>query len=284
MQPSHDTEHAAKPREGLRAFLETVAARARLPRHVSAATATAVTMCTLVSRLTRGQAFQLLATLPEPVQPLLEPCVTHRYGPVAELDDAAFLQRIADRLEVSPAHAEQISDAVFATIRAVLPPEVNDHVARQLPHDLRDLWLGTRAPTATDEPLGEDPRLELLAEIEDRAPLPFGVSAVDALAVVVCAFSRRLSGGEARDVFLGLPDDVRELVDRCVADREEAAEPLDRERLIASVSDTLGAPTPIAEEITCVVLSALQRFLPTKEIRDVASQLPTDLRDLWPVA
>lgn len=284
MQPSQDAEPAAKPRDGLRAFLDAVAARARLPRHVTAATAAAVTVCTLASRLTRGQAFQLLTSLPDPLQPLFEPCIAHRYGPVADLDDAAFLQRIAERLEVSPAHAEYISDAVFTLVRAVLPPAINQHVAQQLPRDLRDLWLGARRPFAeVDEP-ELSPRLELLADIEDRAPLPFGITAVDALSAVLCAFSRRLSGGEARDVFLGLPEDVRVLVDRCLADRGEAADTFDRDQLLAKVADSLGTPPAVTDEIVGVVLSAVQRFLPAKEIRDVASQLPTDLRDLWPVA
>jgi uncharacterized protein (DUF2267 family) len=284
MQPIQDAEPAAKPREALRAFLDSVEARARLPRHVSAATAVAVTICTLASRLTRGQAFQLLTALPPPLQPLVEPCIAHRYGPVADLDDAGFLQRIAERLDVSPAHAEHLSDAVFSAVRAVLPPEVNDHVAHQLPRDLRDLWLGARRPVADVEAPELNPRLELLAEIEDRAPLPFGVSAVDALAAVVCTFSRRLSGGEARDVFLGLPDEVRSLVDRCLAGRDEGADVFDRGQLLARVASVLGTPAPVTEEIVCVVLAALQRVLPAKEIRDVGSQLPTDLRDLWPVA
>lgn len=282
MQPIHDAG-PAKPRDELREFLDALAARASLPAHVSAATAAAVTLCTLAARLTRGQAFQLLAALPGPIQPLVEPCIAHRYGPVADLDDAGFLQRIADRLDVSPAHAEHVSDAVFAAIRAVLPPVVNDHVARQLPRDLRDLWLGARRPAVDFETREPNGREELLAEIEDSAALPFGISAVDALLAVVYTFSQRLSGGEARDVFLGLPDDVRALLGDGIAERDETAATFDRSQLLAKVGDALGTPPEIAEDIVRAVLAAIQHFLPAKEICDVASQLPTDLRDLWPV-
>jgi uncharacterized protein (DUF2267 family) len=261
-------------------FLDAIAARADLPAHVSAAAAASVTVCTLVTKLTRGQAHLLLEAFPGAIQVLFEPCITHRYGPVADLDDAGFLQRISDRLGVSPAHAEQIADGVFRAVRHQLAPDVIAHVAVQLPRDLRDLWLGTRTIPGVEatEPTA---RQQLLREISDRAALPVGISASDALAAVMCTFSQRLSGGEAHDVLLGLPEVVRPLLERCVTHRDEEGAVFDRAQLMSSVADELGVTAAQADRIVFGVLAAVKRALPAKEVHDVTSQLPTDLRALW---
>jgi uncharacterized protein (DUF2267 family) len=264
-------------------FLDAIALQGRLPDHVSPATAASVTMCTLVTRLTPGQAHQLLMAFPPTIQALFQPCVAHRHGAVAMLDDAGFLQRIAERLDLAPAHAELLADCVFRAARAQLPLAMIEHVARQLPRDLRDLWLGTRmiAPGAATE---RGARLELLVEIAERAPLPTGISASDALSAVMCTFSQRLSGGEAHDVLLGLPGEVRSLLQRCITHRDEEGAVFDRAQLFGSVAADLGVPSLLAEEIVLIVLAAVKRSLPVKEVRDVASQLPPDLEALWAAA
>lgn len=271
------------PTETRDRFLQGIARQALLPGHVGAATAATVVVCTLATRLTRGQAHQLLGALPLALQPLFRPCIAHRFGTVVALDDARFLERIADRLHVTPAHAERICDAVFRAVRADLPAAVLDHVTGQLPHDLRDLWSGTRpVPTVALTPL--DARHALLTEIAEHAPLPAGVTAVDAFAAVMCIFTQRLSGGEARDVLLGLPDALHPLIARCVRHRDEPGAVFDRDQLLRSVADDLGTAPPLAEWIILAVFAAVQHALPAKEVRDVARQLPADLGALWTAA
>lgn len=279
MEPIQEPQHT-KPTDARTRFLQAIASHAQLPAHVSPATAAAVAVCTLATRLTRGQAHQVLAALPSPIQPLFQACIAHRAGRVAELDDAGFLRRIADRIDVSPAHAELICSSVFRALRAELSGEVVQHVASQLPRDLSDLWTGTRALAAVASVV-TNARHELLAEIADRAPLPIEITAGEAFSAVMCNFSQRLSGGEARDVLLGLPEAVRPLIERCVTHRDEEGAVFDRDGLMNSVADELGTTPSIAEQIVVGVFAAVKQVLPAREVHDVASQLPPDLRDLW---
>lgn len=262
-------------------FIAAVEVRAELPTHVRAATAANVTVCTLADRLTPGQAHLLIEAIPPRVRRLFE-CGSSRGGTLARLDHAEFLEQLSRRLAVTPAHAELIGDAVFTALRSVLPDEITAHVAVQLPQDLRDLWLGTRPPIVGAMTASESAaEQELLTDIADRIPLPLGVSAPDALSAVVCAFSSRLSRGEALDVFLGLPHGVRPLLERCLVQRFERSVVFDREQLARRVAEELGTTPSLAEQIIGVVLNALKGLLPARAQEDVASQLPRDLREAW---
>lgn len=263
-------------------FLAVIEPAASLPRHVRPETAAIVTLCTLAKRLTPGESQHLLDALPSSIQHLFVTCMQRGGRPVEKLDDAGFLDQIAHRLEVTPAHAELVADKIFNVVRARIPIEVTRHVAAQLPGDLSDLWLGERAliVDVVTHPEGS-PQLALLGEIYDAVPLPIGVTPTDALSAVLCAFSRRVSGGERRDLLYGLPEDVRPLVDRCLLARGELAEVFGRDQLVARVADELATTPELAEDIIAAVFLAVKHQLPTKEIDDVASQLPLDLRGTW---
>ncbi|MDB4955439.1 MAG: hypothetical protein JWO36_3008 [Myxococcales bacterium] len=263
-------------------FISEIESHALLPAHVTAATAAIVTMCTLAERLTTGQAYDLLVALPAQIQPLFDRCMRRKGRSVVKLAGAELLDRVAIRLDVTPAHAELICDCIFRSVRARLPGDVVEHVANQLPKSLSDLWCGTRHAVADAASVTEtSARQQLLAEIADRAPLPAGITAPDAFSAAMCTFSRHLSGGEARDVFLGLPESVRRLLERCLVHRHEQAAVFDRAELVNSVADELDTAPAVAEQIVRVVLAAVKRLLPTKQVHDVASQLPPDLREIW---
>jgi uncharacterized protein (DUF2267 family) len=260
-------------------FLAVIEAAASLPRQVRPETAAIVTMCTLARRLTPGQARQLLDALPSSVRMMFAPCMQRGGEMVEKIDDAGFLDLVAHRLELTPAHAEIIADAIFKAVRALLPIEVIRHVATQLSGDLSDLWLGEREPIFDAMTQAEgSPQLALLGEIYDAVPLPIGVTPTDALSAVLCAFTRRVSGGESLDLLLGLPEDVRPLVDRCFLHRGELAEVFGRDQLVARVADELATSPRLAEDIIDAAFTAVKHQLPEKEIDDVASQLPPDLR------
>lgn len=265
-------------------FLAAIAARANLPRDVPVREAATITMCTLAERLTPGQVRHVYDALPAEIRPLFAPCLVPHGRPATKLDDADFLDLLANRLGLSPAHAELVADSVFRVMREALPPQVVDNVTVQLPGDLEDLWLGTRPPSP-DAVIPYDTALwELLTDITDGVPLPVGIDASDALASVMCAFSQRLSGGEARDVFLGLPPAVRPFLEHCLLRHEEHAAVFDREALVERVAEDLGMSHRDAEHVVRVVLTAVKRMLPVKEQDDIASQLPMDLRALWEAA
>jgi uncharacterized protein (DUF2267 family) len=238
-------------------------------------------MCTLAERLTAGEAHEVLEHLPAAARPLFDRCMAHREGlPVERYDDAEFLRRVADHLGITPVHAEALSRAVFQAVHARLDAETIEHVAIQLPRGLKELWLGTR-PVGSPTPPPDETRRAVLAEIEEQATLPPGVTGVGALAEVLCLLTQRLSGGEARDLVLTLPASLRALVATCMLHRDERPTVFDKETFLRRLADHFGVSSVQAEQVARVVLRALRRVLPPKEVRDAESQLPADLADLW---
>jgi uncharacterized protein (DUF2267 family) len=255
-----------------------------LPPGVDADHATMVVIGELVDRLTLGEAHRMLDDLPASLHALLCPCESKRgHHPVdREEDRAEMLARIAAKLGTTPARAESIASAVFAAIRAELPAETAQHVAAQLPRDIKDLWLATRPivpPPGSESATGARDRTE--REIERRTPLPDGLTASDAFTAVMSVFFERISGGEAVDVLLGLPDELRPLLEKSKPDRHEPAHAFGREELFAAVANRLGIALAEAGRIVAAVLSATKHVLPLKEVDDVTAQLPPDLRELW---
>lgn len=263
----------------------TVAQSARLPAPLPVEAAVAAVMCTFVERLTAGEAHALLAAVPGAVRPMFEMCATHRAGkPTAvEMDRAAFLVRIAEHIDVTPAHAEVIGSAVFTAVRAELPPKLVADIWAQLPHGLKELWVAPpiSAPALDVTIPTEEVRHAVEVDIERRAKLPPHVTAAAAFAAVMCTLARRLSGGEARDVVAGLPIDLRPLVERCATHRSERGGVFGREVFLGGVREHLAIELPDAERIVREVFRAAKRVLPQQTIANVASQLPSELRALW---
>jgi uncharacterized protein (DUF2267 family) len=107
---------------------------------------------------------------------------------------------------------------------------------------------------------------ELLEDIARRASLPSGKDAKDALAAVMCSFGQHVSRGEARQVWSELPSPIRALLE---------------DELARRVGEHLGVSPDEALRTATAVLRAISAHLPPKEVLDVASQLPPDLRELW---
>lgn len=270
-------EHESRDR-----FVLHVAAHAALPGDVTAVAAISAVMCALTERLTAGEAHKLLEAVPRGLRPLFERCVVHRAGPIArKIDRAEFLDRVARHLGVTPAHAELVCSAVFDAVSAELSPKLIDDVAHQLPHGLQELWLSARGLPGPARVVTEETARELLSEIERGVELPAGATVEGAFASVMCALCDRISGGEARDVLLSLPESLRPLLSQCVSRRAEPAVVFDRAELLQKIATHLGTEPSAAESIARVVFRAVRRVLPEKEVRDVASQLPVDLIDLW---
>jgi uncharacterized protein (DUF2267 family) len=277
------TEQERRAAEPSDQFVEIVESEALLPAHITARAAIEAVLGTLVGRLTAGEAHQLLVALPASVRPMLARRVHEREGrPVVRLDRAELLARVADALGVAPAHAEQISAAVFSAARAELPVDVQDHVADQLPRDLEDLW---RTPGAAISPtwtkVGAAARRDLEIEIENHVPLPPGVTSSSAFSAVMCAFSERLSAGEVQDVLLSLPEGIRGLVAQCSLHRGEQGIVFGRQGLVDRVAEHLAVEQADALPVITGVFTTVKRILPWKEVNDITSQLPADLRELW---
>jgi uncharacterized protein (DUF2267 family) len=262
-------------------FLAVIESGASLPRHVRPQTAAIVTMCTLARCLTPGQSHRLLEALPTSIRPIFVRCMDRDGQLVEKLDDAEFLDRMAHRLELTPAHAELVAYAVFNAVRARIPSEVIRNVATQLHKSLVGLWLGDRRPAFDVAQAEGGAGLALLEEIYDAVPLPIGITPTDALSSVLCGLGARLSGGESRDLLLALPEELRPLVERCLVRRTERAAVFGGDELVARVADDLATTPLLAKAIIGAVFVAVKHQLPAKEIDDVASQLPPDLRETW---
>lgn len=265
----------------------TVANHARLPCTLTVEAAVSAVMCALTERLTAGEAVDVLESLPAAIGSMFERCVIHREGkPTLKIDRAEFVERVSEHLGVTPAHAELVCSAVFAAVRAELPDEVATAVATQLPHELKELWLAApiSAPDLDVEVPPEETRHAMETDLERRACLPPHVTPSAAFASVMCAFARRLSGGETRHLLLGLPADVRPLIERCTAHRGELASVFGRDELLRHVAEHLATERELAEHIVLEVLRTVKRVLPQQTIEEIASQLPPDLRELWEAA
>lgn len=261
-----------------------VAVTARLPPDVSVEDAAGAVMGTLAERLTAGEAMKLLDAMPPSLRVMVEPFVQDREGkPTTKLGRAAFLARVGDRLGVIPAHAEIICESVFQAVRRELPQEIVAHVARGLPRGVAQLWLAVAPvePMAEATLPAEDARRLVVEEIESAVELPRGVHGEDAFSAVMCALSERLSGGEARDLLLGLPHSLRPFVDSCIMHRPEAGRVFGCNELLRRVEDHLHVDASRAEATVHAGLSEVKRVLPEKAVLDVASQLPADLLELW---
>ena len=258
---------------------------ARLPSDVAPEDAISAVMCALVDRLTAGQAHHLFDALPAPMRSLFTTCVRHRTGqPTMKLDRVDFLERVAEHLGVTPAHAEIICEAVFEAVRCELPDKLAADVAQQLPRGLQELWLARRrveAPPAEATLPADEARSAIAAEIAENTQLPAGVTSGDAFSAVMCALSQRVSRGQARELVLGLPETMRGLVDRCALHRSEESDVFGRDELLRRVAAHLQLELSEAEPVVRAVFTAAKRILPEKATIDIGSQLPVDLRDLW---
>lgn len=111
-------------------FRGSVAQRASIPpdrtdEHIQA------TLATLAQRLTSGEALDLAAQLPQPMQTALRPS-----SEAAENFDAAeFIRRVAEQVGTDEHHAKNTVRAVFATLREAVSSGEFDDILAQLPCD-----------------------------------------------------------------------------------------------------------------------------------------------------
>jgi uncharacterized protein (DUF2267 family) len=272
---------AGAPMEGRTAeeLFAEVASEVGLPPHLTAEETAAAVVCVLHQRLTGGESRRLTEALPRVVRQRLQRCPRHRVARPQTFDRAGLLARLALHLEVAEPVAEDLARAVFAVIGRWLPVAVVEQVASQLPADLRELWPVAGPPTSANLP--EPMASAIFGEVCRNAPLADDADERAAVAAVLCTLCQRLSGGEAREVVRELPPAIGALVQRCALHREEPAEEFDREEFDRRLALHLGVPVPQAERIARVVFTAVERFISPEEVRNVASQLPPDLRSVW---
>jgi uncharacterized protein (DUF2267 family) len=96
---------------------------------------TRATLATLAERITGGEARDLAAQLPGPLQDTLLPA--NEQAEAFSFDE--FVHRVAERSRLDPAVAETGVVAVMATLRDAVTPGEFDDVLSQLPQDFQRL-------------------------------------------------------------------------------------------------------------------------------------------------
>jgi uncharacterized protein (DUF2267 family) len=115
-------------------FIRTAADRAGLPMDVAERVAHA-TLQTLADRISGGEARDLAAQLPKPLQDDLRE--TREEAEAFDVDE--FVRRVAQRARVTPDEARTGAVAVLVTVReAVTSGEFHD-ILSQLPQEYREL-------------------------------------------------------------------------------------------------------------------------------------------------
>jgi uncharacterized protein (DUF2267 family) len=115
-------------------FTATAADRARMPRETAERVEHA-TLRTLADRISGGEAQDLAAQLPGPLQPDLRP-------PREEAEAFGveeFVRRVAERGDVAQDEARRGAVAVLTTVREAVTPGEFDDVLSQLPQEYREL-------------------------------------------------------------------------------------------------------------------------------------------------
>lgn len=123
------------------------------------------------------------------------------------------------------------------------------------------------------------------AEIERRVRLPAGVGPADASLAVLCPLLLRVSLGTARRVVAALPPTLRSRLEGCTARYGGSPLLFDHAQFLRMIRYRLpDISTEEADEIIPAVLGALEPLLPAESQRQIASELPKDLKALWPAA
>jgi uncharacterized protein (DUF2267 family) len=115
-------------------FLRAVATRAGVPQD-EAAVITEAVLETLAERISGGEARDLAAQLPGPLQRPLQDAAEP--AEPFELDE--FVGRVADRADLEPEEALEATRAVLATVREAVTGGEFEDVLSQLPREFTDL-------------------------------------------------------------------------------------------------------------------------------------------------
>jgi uncharacterized protein (DUF2267 family) len=127
-------------------FVDQVAQRAGVSS-ARAVELSRATLETLAERLTGGEALDLAAQLPKPLQLLLRKTPSTEHA--ARFGAAEYVARVSQRADLDQAAARTAIRAVFTTLREAVTGGEFDDVATQLPRDYRDLVEPAMAPGAT---------------------------------------------------------------------------------------------------------------------------------------
>jgi uncharacterized protein (DUF2267 family) len=237
------------------------------------------TLKTLGERISGGEARDLAEGLPRSVASELFD------GETAEpFDIGEFLKRVSRREGVDPEAAREHARAVFAALGfAVDAKEIRD-MASQLPSDYAPLVAAALNPRVPPAPEPDAPRRTWTAEkiirrVAERADVDEN-QARRATDATLETLAERISGGQARDLEMWLPVELRSPIKRANRRRKsDHPHPFGADVFIAHVAEREGVPYEEAQQHARAVFATLREAISEKEFGDTLAQLPRDYRD-----
>jgi uncharacterized protein (DUF2267 family) len=222
------------------------------------------TLATLAERLDRNECRHLAATLPDRIAPLL-----FTGSPAEGFDVDEFVRRVAGREGSDLFTAERHARAVFAALRAALPPDVYSHVTAELPKDYRPLV----EPVAVME---ESSFLDLVARqigLDRQA-------ARRTTHAVLATLAERIAPGEVDDLIARLPIELHKPLKEGRADADAPARKMTAEAFVAKVAEREGVGVTTAAAHVRAVMAALRRAVGVEEYYDLTVELPPEYERL----
>lgn len=263
-----------------------------MPDGVSADCALAAVMSAVTRRMSRGEARRVIAAMPARHRAFLAPLLD-RDEPAERLGRPGVLAAIEAGLGQS-GEAEQVAHAVLRAVGHALPQGLLRGALAQLPPEVASLWrTGAEGPAAgpvTSYPrptvadgVPRDTALDhpMMRRLEQMRAVPDGLTAASTFSIVACDLTRRLPRGEAQRVVDSLPSSLRPLLEPCMAARDEEPQVFTRDDLLDRLSAQLELDRPSAELVARAVIRCIHDEVSEALRRDVESQLPEDLADLW---
>jgi uncharacterized protein (DUF2267 family) len=138
--PAMAEDIASEP-ELLHQVLHDVESSGALPDGVSSRRAFVTVLCLFAQRLSGGESKRLLLALPRTVRPLVDRCLLERREAPLTFGADELTANVANELQTDLDEADLVVAAVLAAVTRILPREELDHVASQLPEDLRSVWI-----------------------------------------------------------------------------------------------------------------------------------------------
>jgi uncharacterized protein (DUF2267 family) len=125
-----------------RRFLAEIEEDGSVPDDKTALDVSTAVLGALARRVSGGEARAFIAALPPILQRQLAPAASHGERPVERFNYAGLRDEVAAQLAVWPEQADHLIQLVFDVARAHVRPTEIEHIASQLPEDLKRLWRG----------------------------------------------------------------------------------------------------------------------------------------------
>jgi uncharacterized protein (DUF2267 family) len=262
-------------------FIATVEREADVP-HDQAERAVTATLETLGERISGGEAHDLAGQLPPQLQRLVD---RHAGDNPRPLSAGEFFRRVQSREQVPIMEAQDHVRAVFVALRKTVDPGEIADLASELPRELEMLLFDDRPLEDLDEGVaGSSPSSaqDFAARVARRTALD-EEGARRATDAVLELLAFRLAAGETDDLEQHLPPELRAPLERGKADKPSpSAHWLPLKQWLIAVAEREGVSRAEARLHVRAVFETLAEAIGDDELEDVAAQLPSEFRALFP--